>query len=192
MTESSRHASPLVLGADIGGTNLRVAIADGEGRILAGRRVPVAGVGDPPRVVASMRELACSLLSELAAPATALRAVGAGVPGLTDTDRGVVIATSYLMGWKDVPLQALLEDAFGVPAAVDNDVNMAALGESRAARGPVSGRLRVSGDRHRHRLGHRHQPPPGARQHVARRRDRVPAGAGHVHRAGGRLQPGRV
>jgi glucokinase len=40
-----------------------------------------------------------------------------------------VIATSYLMGWRDVPLRALLEDRLGVPAAVENDVNTAAIAE---------------------------------------------------------------
>ena len=48
-----------------------------------------------------------------------------------------MLATSYLMGWRDVPLRALLEASLGVPAAVENDVNMAALAESQigAARG---------------------------------------------------------
>jgi glucokinase len=43
---------------------------------------------------------------------------------------GVVIATSYLLGWRDIPLKTMLEGALGMPAAVDNDVNLAALGES--------------------------------------------------------------
>ena len=42
----------------------------------------------------------------------------------------MVIATSYLLGWRDIPLKAMLEEALNVPAAVDNDVNLAALGES--------------------------------------------------------------
>jgi glucokinase len=42
----------------------------------------------------------------------------------------VVIATSYLLGWRDIPLKTMLEGALGMPAAVDNDVNLAALGES--------------------------------------------------------------
>ena len=40
-----------------------------------------------------------------------------------------MIATSYLMGWRDVPLRALLEARLGVPAAVENDVNTAAIAE---------------------------------------------------------------
>jgi len=46
-----------------------------------------------------------------------------------------VIATSYLMGWRDVPLRALLEAKFGIPAAVENDVNMAAIAESQIGAG---------------------------------------------------------
>lgn len=59
-----------------------------------------------------------------------LKSIAAGAPGITDVNEGIVIATSYLMGWRDVPLRALLEDALHIPAAVDNDVNLAAIGES--------------------------------------------------------------
>lgn len=132
---ASQPAPPgdgFVLGADIGGTNLRVALADSSGRILACQRASIAGVRDPLQVVARMRELASALLSEFSVAPAALRAIGAGAPGVTDSEQGIVIATSYLMGWTDVPLRAHLEDAFGIPAAIDNDVNLAAFGESRA------------------------------------------------------------
>jgi glucokinase len=72
------------------------------------------------------------LLEKAAVPRSALRAIAAGAPGVTDVDAGIVIATSYLLGWRDVPLRDLLESAFGIPAMVDNDVNLAALGESRS------------------------------------------------------------
>jgi len=61
-----------------------------------------------------------------------LIAIAAGAPGITDANQGIVIATSYLMGWRDVPLRALLEEALGLPAAIDNDVNLAAMGEHHA------------------------------------------------------------
>jgi glucokinase len=73
-----------------------------------------------------------ALLAEQSLALSSVRAIAAGAPGITDPSEGVVIATSYLMGWQNVPLRALLEEAIGVPAAVDNDVNLAALGESLA------------------------------------------------------------
>jgi glucokinase len=79
-----------------------------------------------------MREGVDLLLREASLPAGSLSAMAAGAPGITNADRGVVIATSYLMGWRDVPLRALLESEFGVPASVENDVNLAAIGEHSA------------------------------------------------------------
>jgi glucokinase len=70
------------------------------------------------------------LLQQVSAPGHALKAVAAGAPGITDVDAGIVIATSYLMGWRNVPLRMLLEQALNAPAVVDNDVNLAAIGES--------------------------------------------------------------
>jgi glucokinase len=126
-----------VVGADIGGTSLRLALADMEGTILARWATTTAGIRDPQIVVNLIRDGVEQLLQQVSAPVNSLRAIAAGAPGVTDVDGGIVIATSYLMGWQDVPLRALLESALGVPAAIDNDVNMAAIGESQvgAARG---------------------------------------------------------
>ena len=122
--------SGYVVGADIGGTNLRVAFADMTGIIVARWSSSTVGSGSADVVIDLIRDGVESLLQQTAVQRSALRAIAAGAPGITDTDAGVVIATSYLLGWRDVPLRSLLEDAFGVPAAVDNDVNLAAIGES--------------------------------------------------------------
>lgn len=58
-----------------------------------------------------------------------LFAIGVGAPGMTDVHRGVVIEAANLRGWTNVPLKDLVAHEFGVAVAVDNDVNMAALGE---------------------------------------------------------------
>jgi glucokinase len=79
-----------------------------------------------------MREGVDALLREASLPPDSLGAIAAGAPGVTNADKGVVLATSYLMGWRDVPLRQMLEVEFGVPAFVDNDVNLAAIGEQRA------------------------------------------------------------
>jgi glucokinase len=119
-----------VFGIDIGGTNLRIALADMSGRVLARASATTTNVRDAHLVVAKIRECADQLLQETGIPRDAVAAVGAGAPGITNAETGVVIVTSYLMGWRGVPLKSMLEDAIGVPAAVDNDVNLAALGES--------------------------------------------------------------
>jgi glucokinase len=124
-----------IVGADIGGTSLRLALSGMDGKVLAKWKVSTAGIRDPHEVVRLMEEGVDDLLLQNAIPRSLLRAVAAGAPGVTNVDEGVVIATSYLMGWRDVPLRALLEARLGVPAAVENDVNTAALAESKIGAG---------------------------------------------------------
>ena len=119
-----------VAGVDIGGTNLRIALADTAGSVIAKWSCSTTGIRDAASVVALIVDGVHHLLQGVSSPLSALQAIAAGAPGITNVDEGVVIATSYLMGWRNVPLRAVLEDALGVPAAIDNDVNLAALGES--------------------------------------------------------------
>ena len=88
-------------------------------------------------VVAQIEQGVDCLLWQSFSSRRALLSVAAGAPGITDPEAGVVLATSFLKGWKDVPLRQLLQTSLGVPASVENDVRMAALGEHwmGAARG---------------------------------------------------------
>jgi glucokinase len=121
-----------VVGVDIGGTNLRLALADSAGVVLAKWSAKTVGIQDANVIVALIKDGVDQLLKQASIPRSSLLAVGAGVAGVTDVDAGVVLATSYLLGWRNIPLRDLLESALGIPAAVDNDVNLGALGESWA------------------------------------------------------------
>jgi glucokinase len=127
---SSPSDTGYVVGVDIGGTNVRLALADMTGTIVAKWSSSTAGITDANVVVDLIRDGVEHLLQQASVSRAAIRAIAAGAPGITDFDAGIVIATSYLLGWRDVPLRDLLELEFGVPASVDNDVNLAALGES--------------------------------------------------------------
>ena len=83
----------------------------------------------PEMVIAQIGKGIDSLLKDSSASRSSLAAIAAGAPGITNREAGVVVATSYLRGWRDVPFQSLLESAFHIPALVENDVRMAALGE---------------------------------------------------------------
>lgn len=121
-----------VIGVDIGGTNLRLALATPAGSIVDRWSASTVGIRVADEVVDLIRSGVDHLLEKSSIPRSSLRAIAAGAPGVTDVNSGIVIATSYLLGWRDVPLRALLEDSLGIPAAIDNDVNLAALGESWA------------------------------------------------------------
>jgi glucokinase len=122
---AANHGS--IVGVDLGSTTLRCALADLSGRVIARRREPT-GDPAPERVVAQIAANIQALLD--ATPGHApLFSIGIGAPGMTDVKRGVVIEAANLPGWTDVPLESMVSRALGVPVAVDNDVNMAALGE---------------------------------------------------------------
>ena len=129
---STTADSGYVVGVDIGGTNLRLALANMHGVVLARSSSSTVNSRSAEAVTHMIHRGVQDLLQEVSLPWSVLRAVAAGVPGVTDVDAGIVVATSYLVGWRDVPLRSLLETMLGAPAAVDNDVNLAALGESWA------------------------------------------------------------
>lgn len=126
-----------VIGVDIGGSNLRVALADMQGTLLGKWSASTIRTSSPGMVIDQIRHGVNHLIQHASVRRDSLRAVAAGAPGVTDADAGVVIATSYLKGWRNVPLRNLLESALNVPAAVENDVRLAAIGENwqGAARG---------------------------------------------------------
>jgi glucokinase len=118
-----------VIGVDIGGSNLRVALADLDGRIVAKWTASTRSASSPEMVINQIRKGVHHLLQQAAIPRGSLLALAAGAPGVTNRNTGVVFATSYLKGWKNVPLGRLLESALRVPAVVENDVKLAAIGE---------------------------------------------------------------
>jgi len=120
---------PAVLGVDLGATNLRVALGDETGLVArASEPVPPTGEILAARVAEIARELAAARHAAAGEP---IVAAGVGVPGIPDGDgfAGLIAGAAGLNG---APLRRLLADALGAPVAIDNDVNLAALAESRA------------------------------------------------------------
>jgi glucokinase len=132
-----RNDQIYVAGVDIGGSNLRVALADAKGTIRGRWNGSTRRTSSPQAVVAQIRGGVDELLQQTGIARRSLRAVAAGAPGVTNRDAGIVFATSYLKGWKNVPLARLLHTELQLPAVVENDVKLAAVGERwlGAARG---------------------------------------------------------
>jgi glucokinase len=132
MPKKNRH---YILSLDIGGTKLAGALFDSANNLLRySTTLTHAEEGAEP-VFERLTRLAEALLQKVGASKTALRCVGAGCVGPLDSEAGVVYAPPNLHCWDDFPLKGRLEEYFGVPAAVDNDANAAALGEQRFGAG---------------------------------------------------------
>ena len=122
--------SGYVVGVDIGGSNLRVALADMKGTLLDKWSASTKRTSSPAMVIDQIRDGVDCLLKKASVSRRSLLAVAAGAPGITDAETGVVVATSYLRGWRNVPFRRLLASALHMPAAIENDVRLAAIGES--------------------------------------------------------------
>ena len=123
----------LILALDYGGTKHTAAIvAVGERVWRAHERVysPPGADGDYDR--ATMLKMARELLAQSEGQ---LVSVGVSFGGPVDATAGIVRLSHHVPGWEDTPLRDPLRAEFGVPAAVDNDANVAALGEWRFGAG---------------------------------------------------------
>jgi glucokinase len=121
----------LLLALDYGGTKHTAAvIVRGERDWRAHRCVFSPAGADARYDVETMQLLARELLAG-ERPA----AIGVSFGGPTDATTGTVRLSHHVPGWENVPLSAMLEADFGAPASVDNDANVAALGEHRFGAG---------------------------------------------------------
>lgn len=119
-----------VIGIDVGGTFLRVALANLNGTVTGRWAHALKPNEKGPKAVCSMVNAAVNhLLNESGVNKTRIIAVAVGIPGITDLEKGLVVAAPNLKGWNNVPLRDLLYRYFKVPIAVENDVNLAAVGE---------------------------------------------------------------
>jgi glucokinase len=123
----------LLLALDFGGTKHTAAvIASGERQWQARRRVFSPPDADKDYDLETM----CSLARDLLA-GTRPAAIGVSFGGPVNAATGTVYLSHHVPGWENTPLREILETQFGAPASVDNDANVAALGEHRF--GPAQG-----------------------------------------------------
>ena len=114
----------MLAGIDLGGTQVRVALARSDGQLIASFKTSTPLLGSPQRVV----EWAAAEI-ERHRGREKVRSIAIGAPGPIDVKRGVLVNPPNLPGWRNVPLAAMLRSATGAPAHVANDADMAGLGE---------------------------------------------------------------
>ena len=122
----------IAIGIDIGGTNTKMGIFDVEGKLISFRTIPTAKTDDPALFIEHLsQETEHMLQSELKIKLgdTRIVGLGAGAP-MANYFTGAVEHAPNL-GWKNVPLRKLFEKYFSCPAVIENDANLAAVGEKK-------------------------------------------------------------
>lgn len=120
------------LAIDFGGTRARAALFDADCRMI--RRAETSSKVEEGQDAALRRLIA--LGKSVMAPAAKLAAVGVAAPGPLDIEAGLIIKAETLPGWSDVPIAAVLSQAFDhVPVYVQNDGNLGAVAEYQRGAG---------------------------------------------------------
>ncbi|MBW9108283.1 ROK family transcriptional regulator [Microbacterium ureisolvens] len=121
------EGSGILLTVDLGGGHARVGAHSLSGDLRETRSIPVALTDGPEATL----DAVCGVFDSLAQD-TAIHAIGISLPGPVDIDRGTVTQPSRMPGWPGFRVAEYVRRRYGVPVAVDNDANLAALGEHRA------------------------------------------------------------
>ena len=117
------------IGVDIGGTNIKIALVDFDGKIIYSNTVPTRAEMGYEAGVNNIKQAIKELMQETNQDAKTIEAIGFGLPGQIDYKEGIVKNLPNIPGWVNIPLAKMIEDEFSIPTKLDNDVRCAALGE---------------------------------------------------------------
>ena len=116
------------IGIDIGGTNLKAGLVDEVGRLLATRKMKVAGIADPAALAWTIHALVTELCRDTGCDTGDIFSVGVGCPGAVEIRGGSILYTCNLP-LRNVPLRRLFHQLSDLPLYIENDANCAALAE---------------------------------------------------------------
>jgi glucokinase len=115
----------LVLGVDIGGTDIKLGIVTETGEIRESGKIPTEPAAGPEAAASRVRRW----IADVASGAGPVVAAGVDCAGLIDGERGFLHTSPNLPGWEDIPLASIFARELVCPVVVENDANAAAYGE---------------------------------------------------------------
>ena len=123
------------IGIDVGGTNVKIALVDGDGKIIYSNSVPTYAQMGYEYTVNNIKQAIKDLMKETNTESKDIQGIGFDFPGQVDCKTGVVKNAPNIPGWVNVPIAQMIEDEFHIPTRIDNDVRCAALGELKFGAG---------------------------------------------------------
>ena len=115
---------PVTIAVDVGGTHMRAAVfSDNKISPRFQTRIRTYSGGE------SSLDCLMHLINKLIPAGESTHGIGVAVPGPIDPHKGVILTAPNLREWIGVPIAQMISEQFGVPAALGNDANLAALGE---------------------------------------------------------------
>ena len=112
----------MIIGVDLGGTNIRAGLINGE-EIIEHHAIPIREKHSLESTINQLLSVVHSVFNK------EVTGIGVGVPSVVDLENGIVYDVVNIPSWKEVHLRDILEEEFGVPVFINNDVNCFVLGE---------------------------------------------------------------
>lgn len=122
------QVSTFAIGVDLGGTNLRIAAVDSNGKVLEKITTGTHVARGRELVILEMCDAIQQIIRKFQASGK-LAGIGIGIPGIIDIQSGMLRESPNLPGWEDYPVRQEIERRLGTSVILENDANVAALGE---------------------------------------------------------------
>jgi len=131
----------IFIGIDLGGTNTKIGLFNSELELICKTSIATKEEMGPADVVGRIGDTIEKLLTKNNLTIDAVDALGIGSPGPLSVGEGLIIAPPNLPRFRNTPLRDMVSNRFGKPAVLDNDANVACLGEYILGAGKGSGNM---------------------------------------------------
>ncbi len=121
--------SEMFVGIDLGVTNIKIGLFDSALKHLSKTSVATKADMGPEVVIGKMAQTVEKLIAEAGLSLQDVVAVGIGTPGPARYTEGVIIKSTNMPTFKNVPICRMLNEKLGAPIVFDNDANVACWGE---------------------------------------------------------------
>lgn len=128
MSDKVKETANYIIGIDLGGTYIKGALLNTAGHIIHKSQIPTEAHEGYQKVISRILQIISNLTAQGAMKPEELLGIGIGVPGQIAFSQGKVVFAPNL-GWQDIYIRDIIAEATGVPVYLDNDGNVAALGE---------------------------------------------------------------
>jgi len=120
-----------VIGVDIGGTNTKVGVVSGDGKIIFSNQIPTDSRLGTARCIDRLSLCVSKIIKKAEGTGISIKGIGLGVTGQVDIHSGTIVGgiKGKIPGWIGLPIRKIFEERFSLPVFVDNDGNVAALAE---------------------------------------------------------------
>jgi glucokinase len=121
--------SETFVGIDVGGTNVKIGLFDPKLKLICKTSVTTDADMGPEVVIDKMAKTVKELLAQAGLSLRDIVAVGIGTPGPAKYSQGIIIKSTNMPKFKNVPICRMLNERLGAPIVFDNDANVACWGE---------------------------------------------------------------